>query len=616
MNSSNAHDPKGSKVSEKGSRSNGNQWNGSKSQKGNGRAKDNGRKGKGTSNRNRQQPKKDSNAKRVNYDNAREDRVASRIMEDAKSGKFNDINDFLKNPTLVQAAGSIPVAPILGRNAGNLLPVPGIMAFYWKPNFGNFADAPAKKYDVGGVEHMFTPAPFALNQAADTTYSYLVHANSRNYAYNSSDLFILIMAGSQVFAAIEAMKRAYGLLKRYVETSAYMPDSELKAMGFDPEDMRKQFSHMWFDINLLISQSRQVWIPTTFPFITRWMDMNSNFYKDAEGPYAQEYIFVQQEYYQYNEIASSTGGSLSVALYESIDAQGDPTSIPFRCGWQSDSAGYITHTWSQWVSLVQGMITRLMNSEDRGIIYGDLLNAFGADRILAIPEIAADYAIEAEYSPEISMQIENMTVWRAKLWDGWLQVENRIVPYVTGGDGGANYSSYTRDNWSLNFHTTSNPTPEMFLLATRFMTMGARQVAIPKLNKTTGEVTAEAKWLPITAGSEIITETTIVQYPLTGPFTEGDAVRFRTSGTSATIYETALTAMSFDWHPFVAIVNSDINVSAPTAANARDGLHLAGNTTSRTYGDYDRYAAIRWEEVSRINDVAFMSLYDVPSSIA
>lgn len=565
----------------------------------------------------REQPRKDSKTKRVNFDNTREDKVQKRIMEDAHSGKYNDINDFLKNPTLVRAAASIPVAPILGRNVGHLDPVPGIMVFPWQPNFGNYGSGAAYKYAPEASSGLqLSPYPFALNQAADTTYSYLVHANSRNYSYNSSDLFLLIMAGSQVFAVIEALKRAYGIVKRYVETSAYTPKSELAAMGFDWDDLVRNFSHLWFDINLLISQSRQIWIPTTFPFVSRWQDLNSMIYKDADGPYAQEYIFVQSKYYRYTETGAKTGGALIQAGYSFVNSSGEQQSGLISPGQTNTDGQFVTWTWEQWISMATNMIQYLIASEDRGIIYGDLLNAFGADRIVAVPEIASDYSIEAVYSPEISMQIENLTIWGAKLPDMWGQIENRIVPMITTAPpSGIARLDHTRDNWSLNFHVNDQPTPEMFLLATRFMTMGMRAVAIPQWDKTTGEFSAAAMWLPDTAGSEIVTDIYVMARPTD---TSTNSVMWLNQywGNGFGVDKAHYYAMAFDWHPFLAVgVTTGAQVSSPTTAQANEGARFEGNFVDMTVGDYDRYAEIIWSEVQRIHDVCFLSLYDVPSSL-
>lgn len=576
-------------------------------------------------NRNRQQPRKDSATKRINYDNAREDKVAKQIVKDAKSGKFNDINDFLKNPTLLKSAASYPAFPILGDKVGTSAAAPGIMTFYWSPNFGS--------YDIGNLQPfgdpttsdasiLLTTPPVALNQSADSTYSYLVHANSRNYAYNSPDLMLLIIAGSQVFSMIEAMKRAYGIAKNYVETNRYTPDSLLVAQGFNPTDLRHNLGQAWFDINNLIVQTRQIWVPNVFPIVTRWMDLNSNMYKDATGPYAQTYQYVQNTYFLYSETAYNTGG----ALIDSGFHPGLTNSTAVVSGSLADTSTPTTYLWSQWVGKCQEMIDALVNSEDRGIIYGDLLNAYTAERIIALPEISADYSVDAEYSPEISMQIENTVSLSYRLAPiGLVQFNNKLFPMYrkpmsSGSTEGAvkTLNIPTPNVPILNFHVESDPTPEMILLATRFQSFGISAVAQP-LPGTTSNIATKAEYVyaPATSGSEIVTNITMCVLPVTASDADSNYSNnyWRMNGLWGLDLYTDAESMAFDWHPF--IYNLDTG-TVPTNYPEQPDEDTAtikmpyGFEVTKYYGDYDRYTISTHLLVDKINDVAFLSLFGVP----
>lgn len=564
------------------------------------------------------QGRKDSGSKRVNFDNAREDKVAKQIMADAKSGKFNDINDFLRNPVLVQAAASLPVFPILGENVGSLQPVSGVMQIAWQPNFGNVGLGAASVYgDPSGQLESFTAskAPKALNQAADSTYSFLVHANSRNYAYISADLFILIIAGSQVFAAIEAMKRAYGIAKRYMEVSSYTPNTLLCSMGFDPQDLRNHLGQAWFDINNLIVQTRQIWVPNVFPIVTRWMDMNSNLYKDAEGAYAQTYVFVQNRFFQYDETKYKQGGSLVPVL----DPTPDSTSM--------FNPALNQYSWSTWVNVVQGMIDALIASEDRGIIYGDLLNAYTAERIIALPEVSVDYMVEPEYTPEVSMQIENLSVgadWSDP--QGLVQANGRLFPLFNSSIPGASTTGtprarLTTDNQQLNFHIVSDPSPEMILTATRFMDLGVRAAKVfastPSVDKVGTDLTTKLKnaLIPITRGSEYIDSVAIYTKPVeklaAGGWSLPTPVKLRYGATAQMTSAVLFNMMSFDWHPFLIQQELSGNIDQVTDEIAVNGT-IFSNPANATFGDHDKYTDIVWQELSKMNAAAELSLWGVP----
>lgn len=565
------------------------------SNKGNNNNKKGGKSKAGNKNQHRQQPKKDSRSERVNYDNARVDKVTKRIMSDAKSGKFNDINDFLRNPMLLKSAASYPVFPILGsRPWAEVEPVPGVMAFYWEPNFGTYQRGKAVAPEGETVK--LSPPPIALNQAMDSTYSFIVHANSRNYSYNAPDLFLLILAGANVFCIIQSMLRAYGYAKRYVETSLYQPDTVLYAMGFNAKDLKNNLGQAWFDLNNLITQTRQIWVPNVFPLVSRWMDMNSNLYKDAPGDYAQTYVFVQNRYYIYDETSSETGGCL-----KSVDVGDGATKEEF-------TPRTSNYSWSQWVSVAQSMIDALVNSEDRGIIYGDLLNAYSAERIIALPEVSSDYVIDREYSPEISMQIENMMLFHQDGCPNALyQVNNDLYPGYKTAYPSKSFPVINVGSSVLNFHVESDPSPEMILLATRFATLGLRAAMTP-LIKADGSMTSQPTYVPYVAGSEIVTGMKVYVQP--GMNNQVDQFDSSIITNIATVDAKWLHLMAFDWHPFAYVTPSG-TAPAVTEASATNGT-VYTSAISSAYGDWDRYSHVDTNFAGKINDVAEYSLYGVP----
>lgn len=547
------------------------------------------------------QPRKDSNSKRVNFDNARESKVAKRIMDDAKSGKFNDINDFLRNPMLIKAAASYPVFPIVGTPIGDAQPAPGILVFRWSPSFGAYTRGGTRTFGLGTPQLELTVPPVALNQAADSTYSFIVHANSRNYSYNSSDLMMLILAGSQVFSIISAMIRAYGLAKRYVETSRYMPNTLLYALGFDPDNLRNNLGQAWFDLNNLITQTRQIWVPSVFPIVSRWMDLNQHVYKDAPGEYAQTYAYVQMEYFKYDETVSKTGGCLVPANYVN-----GSTTTTFNPGYPGT-----VYPWSTWVSVAQSMIDALVNSEDRGIIYGDLLNAYTAERIIALPEINSDYMVDREYSPEISMQIENTILTGANYrLKGLFQFDNKLFPQYRPATGSGDLTAYVPRSGLLNFHMESDPTPEMILLATRFHTLGLLAAQMPEVGASLGDPDVYTAWVPDTVGSEQVTSMVMYYAPYFKGSTPANVVFNNNNYAENTTGWLRL--MAFDWHPFAYQMGTSVTVpSVPTSTETKKGA-VYGRKTLEFYGDFDRYGTSDDVLLRKINDAAEFSLFGVP----
>lgn len=533
-----------------------------------------------------QQPKKDSRSKRVNYDNTR----ASKFDKDLEASKYsrkpgmNDISWYAHNPELLKAAASLPFSSITGRpigfpglgTDGTQYTVPGVMAFGWEPAFG------------GGSK-----PPYALNQCAASMYSFLVHANSRNYTYEQSDLMVLVLAGAQIFSTLANVIRAYGISKTYYEQNAYVPDTLLKMSGFDPVDFRQHLGQIWFDINNFVAQTAQIWIPNTLPLIQRWFWMNSNVYKDDSDPKGQMYMFVPQTVYKYNATQTSTGGGL-----ESV-VSGSTIFSPAQ----------YEYTWEIWRNTIQEMIDALLGDEDRGIIYGDLLNAYGKDKIYALPPIPSDYRVEPIYSQEVLTQIENMTVG-CSTFRGLMQQNGLLIPVFEERN-----SKVWSAGWMLpaqnvlNFHQAEQPTPEQIMIATRLMSNTSEwSTTAPSYKITDGVAsitnTGKPTTYPMYCGSEHIANFSFTLAANNGSIQKGQQLivngDWNSSMGSGGYYQIYKALFAFDWHPFQYFLSS------PTSTETQ------GSDTIWALGDYANYAVLWGPNVGKLHDTALFSLFGIP----
>lgn len=576
----------------------------------------------------RQQPKKDSNSKRVNLDNervSRYDKSKAALMDEVYKGRStkgrNDVAWYSGNPELLRAAASFPFLPVLGTkpfsSADSTFRVPGVMRLKFAYAFGS---PNVTSSDYANVSQY----PIAINQAAKSVYSFLVHANSRNYTYEYQDLMMVIMAGAQVFAALSTVTRAYGISKTYAENSLYKPDALLTGMGFDPDDFRENLSRIWFDINNLIAQTSQIWIPNTFPVIQRWFWLSANLYQDAETWTPQLYFFQPAFFLQYNETATTEGGGLEPATYNANPAAAAKDYAVFNA--------LQPHSWQDWKDLIQHMIDRLVNSEDRGIIMGDILNAYGADKIYAMPSIPSDYRVEPVYNAEVLTQIENY-VGTGLLTSnntpsgsfpvGLRQTPDGLAPVWYGATslaaGSVSSANACPNEVVINFHQLAQPTPEQIVVATRLT--GSGMVAIKytsyffndpgstesasSLKNSSGEI----HLLPRTCGSEVGLGIDLIGY------TPGETTEWTISGlqlnwgvgTNNTNPSSANTMLlqTFDWHPFIYRC---ITQSAGTTLAVGD----AGESTISAFGDYENYSVVPSIMLERLHQTALMSEFGVP----
>lgn len=529
------------------------------------------------SNVRREQPRKDTDSKRVNLDNERVDKFDKDVEHISTS---NDPNWYAHNEELLRSAASIPFSQTTGQKIGwdgtgvSAVPglgltVPGVMGIYFNPNLGS-----------GDLD--------AINAAKDSIYSFVVHANSRNTSYNSADLMNVIIAGTQVFCAIGSAIRCYGVARMYDQRNKYLPSALIKAMGFDPSSVRNNLSNMWFDINELIARSSQIWIPNTMPIMDRWFWMNSNVYMDSDSVKGQYYIYVQKSFLAYNELYNSEGGGLSWIKTDGAVTSGDTSPI-----YSNLSSNY---TWEQFMTMINGMISLLTNSEDRGVMMGDILKAYGADKIYALSPIPADYSIIPVYDREVLTQIENLDIVGTLASPlGYKQSQSTLR--ITADDvvllAPANIPVY-RNMGILNFHQKEIPTPAQVMVATRLKALGTK----PLDDDDDGKLTAA---VPITAGSELVCEVDAFY------FDGSNNLQTLRMGTVSADIQRAFITMSFDWAPWM-YSSSVITYPAGTAITS-----VTSSPVDFAMGDYDMYTTIDYSLLQKMNTTALYSLFGVPT---
>nr|AVX53441.1 putative capsid [Marmot picobirnavirus] len=474
------------------------------------------------------------------------------------------------------------------------------------------------------------------NKAFQQIYSYIVHANSRNYSYEYTDLAMYILAGMEIFSAIAEAIRVYGASYYYTEENRYYADGIVTALGFIPNDIRNNRSQMWFDINDLIMQTRQIWIPDVMPLTKRWVNMNSNVYTDAPGMRSQSYVYVRNKYYMLAETAFNTGTALLPAVYV---PKGQLSAKSFeRFEFDVSSGGLVSRNvkacyWSEFKGMIQYMINAMIASETRGTIYGDILKAYGAEKIYAMAPISSDYTVQPVYNAEILSQIENVTVNEFVRIDGFGQVQNNninrfrtlwqdITPKLalTG-------PTLATERQILNFHFAGQPTPEAIMIATRLKSSAFNGKAGSLLQVITKQPTitsvaddAQPYYtggtigigdsnkiynVPTTLGTEHVVATFMISRSGGSTANFGYILDHIPTGvTPSNLGDAAQNLgklMAFDWHPF--IYHYTITSTAPKPY-VYEWLNA--------YGDYDNYIVMDGEELRKLNQTALYSVFGIP----
>nr|AVX53479.1 putative capsid [Marmot picobirnavirus] len=539
---------------------------------------------------------------RGSHGHSGKDRVEKEIDEGRSKPGANDASEFRGSEQLINSAGSLPFATILGNQSGSgIQTVPGIMAIH------------------------FAPSPFSsngniANKAFQQIYSYIVHANSRNYKYEYTDLAMYMLAGVDIFVAIAEAIRAYGTIKTYKEQNHYLADDLVRAEGFDPQSLRANLANMWFDINNLIMQTRQIWIPNVLPLLQRWIRMASTIYTDATGDRSQIYVYRRFMFYQLNETGSTQGTMLERAWFQR-NAGTDQT--PGYAQFASAYGVLGEYTWPQFRSMIQHMINQMIASQDRGMIFGDILKAYGTDKIYAMPEVSVDYMVSLEYNAEVLTQIENITICNTvPTFIGQTQdPEPRIIEaYQTNRKtDDSSLKGAMPDHQILNFHVPSQPSPDMVAVATRLKSGSLANVnSWISSGVTTDPANGRTTAATFGEGLNFINPVHGTEMPvavLIWAKSEGAAKGVTsfdldiltdslTSATDVNYPAVYLQLMAFDWHPFIYVVIS--------SGDDLDTQGAALTDFDSAYGDYDNWITLSDLELQKLNDACLYGLLGIP----
>lgn len=288
-----------------------------------------------------------------------------------------------------------------------------------------------------------------VNLAATKLYSYVRHANSGHANYERSDLMLYFLSTIECFNLVAIAARAYGVLQLYNQYNRALPKHVVKAIGWDYEDLVSHATILRTRINNAIARLNSLYIPTELNIMKRWWWLNTNIFVDSSGPKALNYVFTPTLYRTWEEMDSDNGGYLK--------AYDIPDELNV----------------TQWTQAMNKCLDMLLDSEDIGIMSGDILKAFG-DRVFTLNMISEDYTTKFIYSEEVLSQINNTTVLGYSLAtrditqdvNSNLNSGLRYVPSVAVSEAAGYFLDRLGTSPVMNF-SVANPGNDVVMVASR-----------------------------------------------------------------------------------------------------------------------------------------------------
>lgn len=509
---------------------------------------------------------------RETYDEKKE------VCDDDRKGKRSPTNDpewYAQTPALLRDAASIPFSQVTGlafdldttysgdgtENASgqiNTVPlhVPGIMTLELVPCPG-----------------CFTTQTSPINVAATALYSFVRHANSGSANYDAPDLMMYCLAMGQVYSYLNFLQRVYATSQLYTNYNRYLPRALTMAQGVDYDDLLLHLADFRYGINSLIHKAASLACPADIAYFRRLAFLFSGLYSEGESVKDQMYMYVPAGFLQFSETTSSQGGEL---VY-----------TPF--------IQTTNRTVDSLISYGNSLLQPILASEDMGIMSGDILKAYGSDKVLKLQTIPEVLQIMPTTDLNVLEQFQNanwangdplISVTQSQQY-GTIRIRAASAAGTGFGDASTNKHVLTT--------ILTEPGPGDVIERTRLMA-GYQNTTADDLG--TGFVN------DIYAASEFATHLAIWSLDENGQPTKTLVPSVYiisstiTAGAALSALDIHCLLENFKFHPAV-FYYSTINANSTVFVN----MAL----------DFDNYAIIDDQTLQRMHDAAMLSLFNVPS---
>lgn len=479
--------------------------------------------------------------------------------------KFNDVSWYTKNEQMLRDAASYSYNNPLGTTmkytdyftsvgngtSGVEYAIPGLYGMKFVPTIGLSTDS-------------ISPA----NIAAQNIYSYVRYMNSGAKNYDQADLMLYLMAMDSVYSMWNWAKRVYGYCRVYSQYNKYLPSVLATFDSVDIMNVASNLADFRYRLNQIAARISAFCVPAVMPIFIRHSWMCSNIYKDSDTEKAQLYMFSPKGYFVYDETGNPKGGQLVFK---------DRTS---------------TWSYTAITSALDEMLQAIGYSEDVGVMSGDILKAYGQEKLFKLSPIEADYMVLPVYNEEVLNQIHNSSVVNLRRDDKLNVTQDPDSGYLI---------------WNPDV-VTETLVPTNILLnmpwdgVTPANTMvGSRLCAL--VNSTTKKLLA--------CGSEVVVAREIFTYYRDANTGEIKTYKYAVRGElilddpqSSMSHDSMMTVIAqmsnFDWHPLAMLGAYDASTTPPT-------VKLRG-----WLGDINNYTTIGADALKNLHSTAIMSEFNIP----
>jgi hypothetical protein len=381
-------------------------------------------------------------------------------MDNKKPSGSNDPFWYATDPVLLRDSASIPWAAAAGTEQKLATELYPDKEYPWSDK----TMRQTSRLNQGGVQ-VIKLAPTVglsdkksspINIAMNSLYTKVRFQNSGHANYDAPDLMIYCLAMAEVYSAIQWLMRIYGLASLFTQRNRFVPEHILEAEGVDYDSIKHNLAGFRYGINLLIAKAASLCVPGTFTLFLRRAFVYSGVYTEGTSIKDQMYMYSPDGFYKYD---LNTDGS-GMLKYETMFGR-----------LASESA----YTADQLLDVVDGMLQRIIASEDCQIMSGDILKAYG-ENVLKLGTLSPEYTVTPTLDIPVLEQMKNCTVFPGYVNGNDIEQDTTHAYLVCDPSIAVHETVPNADYTALAIAptittTTGDPTPEVTMENTRVLSV-------------------------------------------------------------------------------------------------------------------------------------------------
>lgn len=321
--------------------------------------------------------------------------ATSGVFDVTKLPHKNDWKFYAVNELLAKQVASIPFNVLTGA------PLPVTVLNYMgsesKVIRGNRSAVAVARIDYVPAVGVSGGSTSGISLAANQLYAEMRAANSGAKNYEAPDLLMFVIAVQDLYRNIMEAMRTLSMVGVYDFANKTLPKHIIElGMCYDYADLSANRAQYLARLNTLISASNAFGIPAYFTGLLRRLFIAGNVFMDSDAIRGQYYVFKSRGYYVWSPTTSSAGSSLKY--------------VDFAYEFGSNGVPNPPSTFDAMLDAIEDQITALMSDSDALTMEGDILKAWGPDKLYKMPMLDGDTRCVPICDEDILAQIENMIV--------------------------------------------------------------------------------------------------------------------------------------------------------------------------------------------------------------